>query len=290
MRVFVCRKAFGRTRKRRPLELLLDRIGTPEELGRQVRHLGRRVVDGPVDRAHLRERRQHLDQPLAVEPLAFVCHELNQRLARVQALAHDQVAEVALALGLVVGLEPLLARPVAHRVPDPVAEVGREPALLDPEHLVPAAGAVQAELRPVRAGRERVLHLVAVAEDLLRRDDRLDRRLDDPGDPAQRVHDPRRLRLDLRLVGEVLEAAAAAGGKVLAGRLDPLPARLRRARSRRPRRGGAAPSSPSRGRCRPGAPDGRTRRSRRAGRRRSRRRRANRPRARPRLLDAPARP
>ncbi len=93
--------------------------------------------------------------------------------------------------------------------------------MLDPEHLVPAAGAVQAELRPVGAGREGVLHLVAVAEDLLRRHDRLDRRVGDPGDPPERVLDPRRLGLDLRLVGEVLEAAAAAGGEVLAERLDP---------------------------------------------------------------------
>ena len=45
------------------------------------------------------------------------------------------------------GLEQLLARPLAHGVADRVAEVGREPALLDVEHLVPAAGAVEAERR-----------------------------------------------------------------------------------------------------------------------------------------------
>ena len=81
------------------------------------------------------------------------------------------------------------------------------------EHLVPAARAVQAERRAaVGLGRERVLHLVAVVE-------RPPRRATIgssggsamPGDAAQRVADPGLLRRELRLVGEILEAAAAAG-------------------------------------------------------------------------------
>ena len=48
---------------------------------------------------------------------------------------------------LVVGLEPLGARPLADGLADRVAEVGREPAALDVEHLVPAAGPVEAERR-----------------------------------------------------------------------------------------------------------------------------------------------
>ena len=47
----------------------------------------------------------------------------------------------------VYGREPLLARPVAHGVADRVAEIGRQPALLDLEHLVPAARPVEAERR-----------------------------------------------------------------------------------------------------------------------------------------------
>src|SRR5581483_12238223 len=100
------------------------------------------------------------------------------------------------------------------------AEVGRQPAALDLEHLVPAARLVKAERRPRRRLRERVLHLVAVVEGVVGGDDRLERRLRDPADAAERVVHLRRLRLDLRRVGEALEAAAAAGGIVGAGRVD----------------------------------------------------------------------
>ena len=149
MRVFVCRKAFGRRRKRRPPSSSSIASSPQSSSRRQVRHLGRRVVDRPVDRAHLRDRCQHLDQPLAVEPLALVRDELHQRLARVDAFAHDEMPEVALAGPLVERRQPLLPRPVAHGVADAVADVGRQPAALDLEHLVPAPRAVQPERRPV---------------------------------------------------------------------------------------------------------------------------------------------
>ena len=129
-------------------------------------------------------------------------------------------------LGLVVGLEPLGARPVARRLPDRVPEIGRQPAAPDVEHLVPAPGAVEAEGRPLRGLRERVLELVPVVEDGLGRHDRLERRIIEPADPAQRVLDLLGLGRDLRLVREILEAAAAAIRVVLARRLDPRRARL----------------------------------------------------------------
>src|SRR5439155_12448510 len=116
--------------------------------------------------------------------------------------------------------QALLAGPVAHRVADAVAEVGREPAALELEHRVPAPGNVQPERRPFVGLRERVLHLVAVVEDLRGADDRLERRVCDAGDARQRVTDPRVLRRELRLVGEILEAAAAAGRVVPTRVLD----------------------------------------------------------------------
>jgi hypothetical protein len=54
------------------------------------------------------------------------------------------------------------------------------------------------------------------------RDDRLQRRLPHSAEPPQRVLDLRRLRSDLRVVGEILEATAAAGRVVLAGRVHAL--------------------------------------------------------------------
>ena len=175
-----------------------------------------------MDRAHLRQLGQHLDQALAVEALAGGGDELHERLAGVPALAHDEMAEVALLRGLVEGDEPLLARPGAHAVADRVAEVGREPAAVDLEHLVPPPRAVEAERRAVLGLRERVLELVAVAELLDGGDDLLERRVGEPGEALQRVADPLLLRGELRRVGEILEAAAAAGREVGARRDDAL--------------------------------------------------------------------
>ena len=172
------------------VDLLLDRVVAPEQLGRQVRHLGDARVHRPVDRLDRGDRGQHLDQALAVEALAAARHELDEHLAGVAALADEQVAQVALVRLLVVREQLLLARPVAHGVADRVAGVARQPALLDLEHLVPAARLVQAERRPVLRLRERVLHLVAVVELRRRRDDRIERRVGQAGEALQRVGDP----------------------------------------------------------------------------------------------------
>ena len=94
------------------------------------------------------------------------------------------MAEIAAPIGLRVRLEPLLTRPGADRVADPVSELIGEPAALDLENLVPAPRAVKAERRPLGRRSERVLELVAVVEDLrLARDDRLERRFGDARKP-----------------------------------------------------------------------------------------------------------
>ena len=173
--------------------------------------------------AHLRELAHDVDEVAVLELLARRGHELHERLAGVAALANDEMPQIPGAVGLRVRLEPFLARPVAHRVAKVVAEVGREPALLEVEHLVPAAGPVQAERGAVGRLRERVLHLVAVVEDLgLARDDLLERRLGDARDALERVAHLRLLLRELRAVLEILEAAAAALGEVRARRLDAL--------------------------------------------------------------------
>ena len=178
-----------------------------------------------MDRADLREAAQHLDEVAALEPLATGGDELDECLARVPPFADDEVAQVAAAVLLRVRLEALLAGPVAHGVADRVAEVGREPAAFDLEDLVPASGLVEPERRAVLELGERVLELVAVVEDRLRGDDRLERRVGQAPDPAERVRDLRLLRGNLRLVGEILEPAAAAGRVVRTRRVDPLRAR-----------------------------------------------------------------
>src|SRR5205085_8451950 len=117
----------------------------PYQLRLKVDHTGRRLVPGPVDRAHLREPAQRLDEVVAVEALPGRRDELDERLARVAPLADDEVAQVADLFRLVVGVEPLLARPLANRVAEGVAEIRCQPALLDLEHLVPAPGLVEVE-------------------------------------------------------------------------------------------------------------------------------------------------
>src|SRR6185437_7350315 len=102
------------------------------------------------------------------------------------------------------------AHPLSHRVANGVADVGREPAFVDLKDLVPATRLVKAERRAVLQLRERVLELVAVMEDLVRGQELLERRLCESSDPAKRIRDLIVLRLCLRLVGEILEAAPAA--------------------------------------------------------------------------------
>ena len=77
--------------------------------------------------------------------------ELDERLARVAPLADDEVAQEARVLGLVVRLEALRRAPsraTASRIAFPRSVVSQH--LLDVEHLVPAAGPVEAERGPVR--------------------------------------------------------------------------------------------------------------------------------------------
>ncbi len=164
---------------------------------------------------------QHVDEVARLELLPRRGDELDERLLRVAPLPHDEVPEIAAAVLLRVRREPFLARPVAHGVADPVADVVDEPALLDFEHLVPAAGAMEPERGAVGRLRDRVLELVAVVEDLrLARDDRLERRLGDAGEADERVANLRFLLRELRVVGEILEAAAAALAEVRALRVD----------------------------------------------------------------------
>jgi hypothetical protein len=186
-----------------------------------------------VDRAHLRKHAQRVDEAAGVELLAGRRHELDERLPGAASFAHDEVPKMAALVLLGVGHEPVGARPLADGVADRVAEVRRQPALLDLEHFVPAARFVEAERRPVLQLRERVLELVAVVEDVVRGHDRLERQLRDAADAAQRVGDLRRLRLHLCLVGEILEPTAAAGGVVRARRVDALRARVQHLRRKR---------------------------------------------------------
>ena len=174
---------------------------------------------------HLGELPQHLDEVAGLELLARRRHEQRQHLAGVPALAVDEVAEVALLRLLVVRLEPLLTRPGTHRVAHGVAQVRRQPALLDLQHLVPPPALWKPSVGP-SVLRERVLELVPVLEDRLRRDDRLQPGIGDAAEPTERFRNLVVLGLHLHLVREVLEPAAAARGVVLAGRLDAVRAGL----------------------------------------------------------------
>src|SRR4029079_7430515 len=84
----------------KPAELLLDPLLAPEQPRGQVRHLSRRVVHRPVDRPHLGEAAENVDEVAGLESVAGSGHELDERLARIAALADDQVAEAAAPAGL----------------------------------------------------------------------------------------------------------------------------------------------------------------------------------------------
>jgi hypothetical protein len=85
---------------------------------------------------------------------------------------------------------------------------------------------VKAELYALLVRGERVLELVAVAEDRHRGDDRLERRLRKAADPDERVAHLALLLGQLHLVREVLEAAAAADAEVPTGSVHAMRAAL----------------------------------------------------------------
>jgi hypothetical protein len=147
-------------------------------------------------------------------------HEDDERLTCIPPLPNHEVAEEAFVTLLVVHRKPLLARPGADGVANRVAELGRKPAALDVEHVVPATGPVKAEPRPVGRHRERVLELVPVVELRRGRQRRFELEADETPDPCKRVCNLSGLRLELGLVREILKAAAAAGREMDAGRLD----------------------------------------------------------------------
>jgi hypothetical protein len=172
-----------------------------------------------VDGAHFGELLRDRDKALLVE-LAGSSHEDDERLARVPPLTHDQMPQVAALRLLVVRLETVLVRPVPHSVANRVAEVGGEPAALDVEHLVPAARTVEAERDLSVVLRERVLELVPVVENRSGGDDRLELEAVEAADAGEGVGDLGLLRRGLRLIREILEAAAPASGVMSARRLD----------------------------------------------------------------------
>ena len=171
------------------------------------------------------------EQPLAVDrggervgvDRAGRGDEPDLQLAGPAALAHDEVAQQALLGAPVPGAEALRARPGEHLLAGRVAALGGEQAVVHRDDLVPAPGRVEAaHERPVRAGAERVLELVAVAPLLERGDDRVLREAVELPDPAQGVADLLGLDLELAVVGEHLPRRAGMVGD----RRDPVGRRL----------------------------------------------------------------
>src|SRR5262249_48426300 len=169
------------------------------------------------------EAPEHLDEVPRVVALTRRRHEHDERLVGVASFAKDEMPQVSLTARLVVGGKAFLACPFAYGIADRVAELRRQKALVDRQHLVPAAGAMKARRWAVSRLGERVLELVAVMELGRRRNDRLERRLGNPSEARQRVADLRLLRRQLLRVCQVLEAAAAAGAEVAATSRDAPP-------------------------------------------------------------------
>ena len=169
---------------------------------------------------------QLLDELVAAAQLALRGDQHQQELARPLGAAHDEVAQVALVRALVEGREAGRRGPRLDRVAGAVDRIPDEQADLERQHLVPAAGAVEAERGALGAGREGELDLVAVGEDRDGGLDRVELEAALVADALERVAHLRGLVPQLRLVGEVLPAAAAARTEVRAGGLDPVGALL----------------------------------------------------------------
>src|SRR5512138_1342033 len=99
-----------------------------------------------MDGSHLREAAEHVDEVAGLEALAGCRDEHDEHLTRVPTLTNDEVAQIAGAGLLVVCLQPLFTRPGAYGEAEGVAELRRQEALLDPDHLVPAPGSVKPQV------------------------------------------------------------------------------------------------------------------------------------------------
>ena len=121
-RVFVCRNAFGRTRKRRPpISSSIASSPQSSSVGRFVISATPSLTDQWIDLTS-GNCGQHLDQALAVEALAARSSRAARAPGRCCGPRGSQMPQVALVRLLVVGRQLLLARPLAHRVADRVAE------------------------------------------------------------------------------------------------------------------------------------------------------------------------
>ena len=150
-------------------------------------------------------------------------HEPHLDLARAPPLAHDEVAQEALAGAAVVRLEALRRGTMpttSSRAWLPFSEASRQSVTSTISSQRPGAWKPQIS-RPVCVPAERVLELVAVAPLLDRGDDRLEHVAVELADPPQRVVDLLLLDLELLRVGEHLPGGAG----VVGDRLEPVGAR-----------------------------------------------------------------
>ena len=130
------------------------------------------VVHRPVDRPHLGELAQHVDEAAACRTSRRARSRAGRAPARCCALAHDEMPEVARccsAWSYATSRSPRAHSRTALRIALPSSVVSQQSSIS--KHLVPATRLVEAERRPVLELRERVLELVAVVEDLVRRQD-----------------------------------------------------------------------------------------------------------------------
>ena len=115
MRVFVCRNAFGRTRKRRP-QSSSSIASSPQSrvVGRFVTSAGVSFTAQWIERTSGKRRSTSTNSSRSKRsPAAVTSWTSSWPVFRPS--RSDEVAEVAGVLGLVVGLEPLRPRPVARR-------------------------------------------------------------------------------------------------------------------------------------------------------------------------------
>ena len=162
----------GRDAQPQPEQLLGEPVAAGDQRRRQPgRDLGQALGLGVQQADALRHGLgQLLDELVAAPQLALRGDQHQQELARALGAAHDEVAQVALVRALVEGREAGRARPTPR--PCCGARLTASPdqqADLERQHLVPAAGAVEAERGALGACREGELDLVAVARRSRRR-------------------------------------------------------------------------------------------------------------------------
>ncbi len=162
------------------------------------------------------------DKRISFGQLSVVRHQVDHELAGSFGVSNDQEAHIAAVLQNVINRQAVCGHERSDMIDDSAGDGGLQMTCVEVEDLVEPTAAVQPKGETARgSGMERILHLVAVAEQLSGRNNILHRNAFKTADARDRFDHLLLLVAKLLLIVEVLPGAAAALVEVTAERRNP---------------------------------------------------------------------